>query len=375
VALSLVWHGEEHLRHNLPGRPFLDPIQAVFGLLGVGAAAHEAWRRWSDEGRGRWLFLGLWLLFMLLPSILSGDAPHFGRLIGAAPPLAVIAGLGTEGARRTLQERLRLPRKSGTALVAVLLAVSVILTVRDYFVRYANHPGLPSAFYEEQWQLGQYAAQQEADLYLTPTQEEMATLYFALADPGLLRSFENPAGALPLGRPGRQTLYLLAHDDPGLIAVLAERRPDANREADVAGVTPLRVEAPVPAVAPNATWAGAIGLAGWQAAPRAEGLVVTLTWQALTDMQLDYTVYVHVTDEGGNLVAQVDRPPQGYPTSDWRVQEWVEDRYLVPIPEDLPAGTYRLSTGFYNLATMELLGPPIVLDESLTLPSGTASDG
>jgi hypothetical protein len=196
----------------------------------------------------------------------------------------------------------------------------------------------------------------------------MATIYFALADPDRLRSFQSPAGALPLGRPGRQALYLLRSDDPARAALLAERRPEAQVEAEVAGVIPVRVEALPEATAPAETWAGAIGLAGWGLAPSEEGLSVTLRWQALADMELDYTAYVHITGADGSLVAQADRPPQGYPTSDWRVQEWVEDSYLVPLPDGLPAGEYRLSTGFYYLPTMEQLGAPVIIEESLVLP-------
>ncbi len=86
VVGGFFWQGETHLRHNLPGRPYLDFIQRV---LFAGGLVIAAWRWRSPEAT----FLLLWLGVMLLPSILSGDAPHFGRLIGAAPPAAILIAL------------------------------------------------------------------------------------------------------------------------------------------------------------------------------------------------------------------------------------------------------------------------------------------
>jgi hypothetical protein len=40
------------------------------------------------------VFLLLWLIVMLLPTIMSGDAPHFGRMTGAAPVIAILIALG-----------------------------------------------------------------------------------------------------------------------------------------------------------------------------------------------------------------------------------------------------------------------------------------
>ena len=58
-------------------------------------ADHGPWR--DDDGPPFWpLFPLLWLLVMLLPTILSGDAPHFGRMTGAAPVIAIFIGLGAE---------------------------------------------------------------------------------------------------------------------------------------------------------------------------------------------------------------------------------------------------------------------------------------
>jgi hypothetical protein len=80
-------------------------------------------------------------------------------------------------------------------------------------------------------------------------------------------------------------------------------------------------------------------------------------------MDLAYTAFVHVLDSNGQLVAQSDRPPAGYPTSDWLAGEFVVDHYLVSLPPDLAPGSYTLQTGFYYLPTQERVGEPAVLTE------------
>jgi hypothetical protein len=57
----------------------------------------------------------------------------------------------------------------------------------------------------------------------------------------------------------------------------------------------------------------------------------------------------------------LDRPPAGYPTTDWRVGEVVVDRYVVALPADMGSGNYRLMTGWYYLPTLERLGEGVEL--------------
>ncbi|HJX38777.1 MAG TPA: hypothetical protein VJ714_09255, partial [Anaerolineae bacterium] len=89
---------------------------------------------------------------------------------------------------------------------------------------------------------------------------------------------------------------------------------------------------------------------------------VTLYWLALQEMDKDYKVFVHLTDEGKTrLVAQSDRWPvyNFSPTTRWQPGEIVWDRHEIEIPADSVPGTYNLSTGMYLLETMrnlEVLG-------------------
>jgi 4-amino-4-deoxy-L-arabinose transferase-like glycosyltransferase len=368
VVRGLLWHGEEHLRHNLPGRPFLDPVQAGLVIAGAVAVVRAARRRLASDDGLRALFLGLWLLVMLLPSILSGDAPHFGRLSGAAPPLAILAGAGVELVRRRLAGRVQ--PVAVHLLLLGLLAASAAMTIRDYFGRYAQHPGLAAAFYLDDWRLGKYAAEQipAYDVYLTPTQEEMATLYFAVGEPDELHSFSRVGGALPLGRTGRPPLYLLRQPSEDALEQLLARIPQAERLETGTAAVAVRSAGPIDGARPTGTWAGAIALQSWEVDAAADVLLVRLRWQALANLERDYIVFVHLVDEGGEIVTQVDRPPAGYPTSDWRRNELIEDTLALALPRDLASGSYQIRTGFYFLPTQEPLGQPLLLAKPLLLP-------
>jgi 4-amino-4-deoxy-L-arabinose transferase-like glycosyltransferase len=95
------------------------------------------------------------------------------------------------------------------------------------------------------------------------------------------------------------------------------------------------------------------------APPLAPGdpLPITLYWQAAAEIDTNYTVFVQVLDNAGQVVAQVDLPPQAgaAPTTTWLPGEILTDPYTLSLPSDLPAGNYRLITGLYNAATGERL--------------------
>jgi len=81
-----------------------------------------------------------------------------------------------------------------------------------------------------------------------------------------------------------------------------------------------------------------------------ESLDLILYWQALEAMGEDYTVFVHLLDRDGRLVAQQDNQPRGgrYSTSSWDEGEMVVDDYRVPLDPDLPAGNYVIEVGMYR---------------------------
>lgn len=363
VGRGFFWLGETHLRHNLPGRPYMDPLQAALFVTGVFQSA----RRWL---RPENMFLLFWFAVMLLPSILSGDAPHFGRLTGVAPAVAILIAVGSTWIVEAVTGR---TRRSGWVGVTILVLTlpSLLITTRDYFVRYASHPDLARDFYLNDYQLGKYAAKQpeETVLYMTPSQEEMATIYFALGDPERLRSYNWQSGLIPAGIPDQPALYLARPEATEALTNLSNFFAGSGAFAGEPkpGYTPFHVPENAKRILDPAgdsvDFGGIIRLAGWSILANPDSLDIGLTWQADTSPPLDYTAFVHLIDEAGTIVAQTDRQPAGFPTSDWRPGEVVVDTLTVELPEEMPPGKYRLRTGFYYLPTMEQLGTTILPDK------------
>lgn len=92
-------------------------------------------------------------------------------------------------------------------------------------------------------------------------------------------------------------------------------------------------------------------------------LTVKLYWKSLAATGEDYTVFVHVVDQDGQLWAQHDSQPRNntYPTGLWDEGEIVEDERGLSLPVDIPAGTYEIRVGMYLLDTMQRL--PAVDDQ------------
>ncbi|MEA3460068.1 MAG: hypothetical protein U9R11_05305, partial [Chloroflexota bacterium] len=86
-------------------------------------------------------------------------------------------------------------------------------------------------------------------------------------------------------------------------------------------------------------------------------LRLTLYWRAKGKIEKDYTVFVHLLDKDGHLLAQADSQPQkgNYPTSLWKEGEVIEDGYELTVPQDAPLGELQIEVGMYLLDTMERL--------------------
>jgi hypothetical protein len=79
-------------------------------------------------------------------------------------------------------------------------------------------------------------------------------------------------------------------------------------------------------------------------------LELTLFWQAEEPAQRPYTVFNHIVDKSGSLVAQQDSWPVNgqWPPTCWQAGDKIVDTYLIKLPDDLPSGSYYLYSGLYD---------------------------
>jgi hypothetical protein len=107
-----------------------------------------------------------------------------------------------------------------------------------------------------------------------------------------------------------------------------------------------------PSVALSARFGSAIDLRGYDLQRTGDALQVTLYWTARGQPSEDDTVYVHILDRDGKLVAQHDSPPRlgRYPTHLWGAGETLTDTHPVSLA-GLPPGPYRVLVGLYNPKT------------------------
>lgn len=142
-------------------------------------------------------------------------------------------------------------------------------------------------------------------------------------------------------------------------------RPSPEALEQIAGqygdprITQVQDRAALLGYAENTTWSRPGGV-----------LVLTLYWQAREVINLPYKIFVHLIDANGQLVAQSDQIPNcgTRPTNKWPLDQPVQDRHLLQLPPDLPAGQYSLEVGLYEPRT----GRRLDFLDGLGNPQGTS---
>lgn len=96
-------------------------------------------------------------------------------------------------------------------------------------------------------------------------------------------------------------------------------------------------------------FAEGITLAGYDLTA-SDPVQLTLYWQAKSTPAQDYTIFVQLLNENGEWLAGADAPPVNnfYPTSLWQKGDWIDDLHRLPLPPDLPPGTYTIRVGLYD---------------------------
>ncbi len=95
-----------------------------------------------------------------------------------------------------------------------------------------------------------------------------------------------------------------------------------------------------------------ISLYGYTVDVSEAGVSLELVWQSIREVQTDYTVFVHLLDADGQIIAQSDAMPRAaegepYPTSLWLAGEYVRETFTFAgvQPQTIRVGLYQQSSG------------------------------
>ena len=394
--LSFGFRGDPSMRHNFPGQPLLNPYEALFFWLGVGMTL----LRWKSRPAYRLLFL--WLGLLMLPAMLSRDnvVPHFLRMIGAAPAVYLLTGVGLWEAFSFLRERYFRESGSRSALLVAAVAGSLIvaqgaMSFRTYFERWVAVPEMGDAYDLEWIELARILnglSSSSDSAYLVPTyhspysfqylyQGESPALLLHPAASGLAQKIESELRGMESISIAKVVQWKAGvagvEEDTGRFAFLlgkygqyqgSEEYPDfhVHNYTDISlerswnfyeELEPLTVD-----------YDGGIALQGLALGQgpkqmsvqnalelgRGRPLWMAMRWQVAPGLDIDYAISLRLYGSAGERVFQEDVvlwSPVHQPTSHWSEEKPVDTTGLLSFPPELPAGEFELRMVVYDFET------------------------
>ena len=133
---------------------------------------------------------------------------------------------------------------------------------------------------------------------------------------------------------------------------------DGQPLGDSVSLTPVKL-IPRPgtlANSANVNWGNRLFLLGYDLNTRViragEALSVTLCWQATSPVALDYSVFAHLTDANGSVIAANDGMPYTQPkrTTRWTPGQVMCEVRPLKLPADTAVGLYEIELGIFSEA-------------------------
>jgi hypothetical protein len=341
------------------------PLLALTGLgYGVGVAFNLAYFIGDIQVLfiPSYLFVSLWL-GLGVASVAQGVARGLVRWKGS--PLTY-SEFGQQGYRRLTEGLSRLIVRT-VALLALALPIALLVSNFGAVDQSDNIEA------QSVWHSILTKPIPEGSVLVSNDRDEMMPLwYYQYVDgrrPDLLGIFPlivteptyaNLGGLIDQALLSQRSVYLIK-PMPGL-------EVKAQLESDPEMLPMIRVSGPAlerPPLHPREVeLAGVMRLVGYDqsssSARPGESLTITLYWQPQSEIDFDYSSYVHLVTEAGRGITQSDHQLGGeyYPTSLWRPGEVLRDSHVLTIPQDVAPGVYRLVSGMYRYPSLEPLGGP-----------------
>jgi hypothetical protein len=256
-------------------------------------------------------------------------------------------------------------------VAATLLILGTVVSARAYFVRWATLPDLFYAFDAGLWDVGQWVAEQPDNaIYISPQGDNHATLAFAWRNLNTRPVRYDGRFILPLtarANTDTERYVVIEHEDfrtplllPSLFPTLIVDYSVRDRAGQLYAQVYTRPTATTPQRAPQIPLEQVLGdgitLLGYDRLPEVvrvgESLYLQYHWQVNAPPTTEWTVFNHVVDGAGAVVAGFDSPPgRGtLTTTHWQAGWRVLDEYEIKLPATLPPGDYTLRMGLYDSA-------------------------
>ena len=391
ALLAFVWpgFGDAFLAYNIPGRPALDVVSAVFFVLGL-AVCLWRWRRPVHA------FLLLWFLTGIIPSLVTGPTANTTRNMAALPAVYLIVavgfvatlslgkgerGKGGKGEREHTPSPLLPFSLSFITLAAlVLLAWVAFISARDYFVRWGDSAEVRGAYQHTLVSAIEHIHSNYPDVdpilfssvYPGPAHDSSIALVTGANQPAVSETARWADARYALVVPPDRTLAAIPYSTPPhpafipLLEVIetVDLRPDDldprfslywldGETATTALMPDGEPEQPV-------DFNGAIELvaARWLSPSVRPGETAELltVWRVLDPARAgpvvppsfttDAVMFTHVLDGAGGILAQADRLDA--PSWAWRTGDLIAQVHPVVVPESAAPGDYPAVVGIYD---------------------------
>ena len=122
---SVPGKGDWNLRHNIPNRPVFDPIMTFVLVIGLIIAP-------KTLGKHKLVLILSYSIIALLPTILSEEAPHFGRASGILPILFIFPALGLSWIHKQLKQLTE--NFISIVISSAIVGGSILITIHDYYL-------------------------------------------------------------------------------------------------------------------------------------------------------------------------------------------------------------------------------------------------
>ena len=386
ALLAFVWpgFGDGFLAYNIPGRPVLDVVSAVFFVLGLAVCLR----------RGRrpvYAFLLMWFLTGIIPSLVTGPTANTTRNMAALPAAYLIVAVGfvTFGewvAKQMTNDELQITNKDKekragySSFVILFLAWVAFISARDYFIRWGESAEVRGAYQHTLVSAIAHIQSNYPDagpilfssVYPGPAHDSSIALVAGADQPAISETARWADARYALVVPPGRTLAAIPYSTPphpAFIPLLesietVDLRPDdldprfsLYRLDSAAASAALTADSELET---SVDFNGAIELvaARWLAESVRSGETTDLltVWRVLDPARAgpvvppsfttDAVIFTHVLDGAGGLLGQ--RDALDAPSWAWQTGDLMLQIHPVVVPESAVPGEYAAAVGIYD---------------------------